>query len=131
MVTPVSSEKSYTGSIWQISPTIDQQSRQGEARIALAYAPGLRPGGFASAVLNSGTLVAPLLPESAIQSDDKGRFVYVVGNDDRVHRKAVKTGIVTGEGVAVTEGLSGNERVVLRAGGFLADGDKVKPQRAK
>ena len=130
-VTPVSSDKSYTGQIWQISPTIDETSRQGEARIALAYAPGLRPGGFASAVLNSGTIVAPLLPESAIQSDDKGRFVYVVGNDDRVHRKAVKTGIVTGEGVAVTEGLSGNERVVLRAGGFLADGDKVKPQRAK
>ena len=101
------------------------------ARIALAYAPGLRPGGFASAVLNSGTIVAPLLPESAIQSDDKGRFVYLVGSDNRVHRRAVKTGIVTGEGVAVTDGLAGTERVVLRAGGFLADGDKVKPQRAK
>ncbi|GGE04863.1 hemolysin secretion protein D [Tsuneonella deserti] len=130
-VTPVSSDKSYTGQIWQVSPTIDEQTRQGEARIALAYAPGLRPGGFASAVLNSGTIVAPLLPESAIQSDDKGRFVYVVGNDDRVRRRPVRTGIVTEKGVAVIEGLSGNERVVLRAGGFLADGDKVKPQRAK
>jgi RND family efflux transporter MFP subunit len=131
VVTPVSSDQSYTGQIWQISPTIDEQSRQGEARIALAYAPGLRPGGFASVVLNSGTIVAPLLPESAIQSDDKGRFVYVVDGNDRVHRRAVKTGIVTDKGVAVVEGLSGNERVVLRAGGFLADGDKVKPQRAK
>jgi RND family efflux transporter MFP subunit len=131
VVTPVSSDKSYTGTIWQISPTIDQQSRQGEARIALAYAPGLRPGGFASAVLNSGTIVAPLLPESAIQSDDKGRFVYIVGKDDKVQRRPVKTGIVTQEGVAVVEGLSGNERVVLRAGGFLAEGDKVKPQRAR
>jgi RND family efflux transporter MFP subunit len=131
VVTPVSSEKSYTGSIWQISPTIDQQSRQGEARIALAYAPGLRPGGFASAVLNSGAIVAPLLPESAIQSDDDGRFVYIVGKDDKVQRRPVKTGIVTDSGVAVVEGLSGNERVVLRAGGFLAEGDKVKPQRAK
>lgn len=130
-VTPVSSDRSYTGQIWQISPTIDEQTRQGEARIALAYAPGLRPGGFASVVLNSGTIVAPLLPESAIQSDDKGRFVYIVGNDNKVHRRAVKTGIVTGDGVAVTEGLAGSERVVLRAGGFLADGDKVKPRRAK
>jgi RND family efflux transporter MFP subunit len=131
VVTPVSSEKSYTGSIWQISPTIDQQSRQGEARIALAYAPGLRPGGFASAVLDSGTIVAPLLPESAIQSDDDGRFVYIVDKADKVHRRAVKTGIVTAAGVAVVEGLTGNERVVLRAGGFLAEGDKVKPQRAR
>ena len=131
VVTPVSSDKSYTGQIWQISPTIDETNRQGEARIALAYAPGLRPGGFASAVLNSGTIVAPLLPESAIQSDDKGRFVYVVGNDDKAHRRPVRTGIVTAKGVAIVEGLTGNERVVLRAGGFLADGDKVKPQRAK
>jgi RND family efflux transporter MFP subunit len=131
VVTPVSSEKSYTGQIWQISPTIDEQNRQGEARIALAYAPGLRPGGFASAVLNSGTITAPQLPESAIQSDEKGRFVYVVGNDNKVHRRAVRTGIVTADGVAIVEGLTGNERVVLRAGGFLADGDKVKPQRAK
>lgn len=130
-VTPVSSDKSFTGQIWQISPTIDPQSRQGEARIALAYAPELRPGGFASAVLNSGTVVAPLLPESAIQSDDKGRFVYIVGNDDRVHRRPVRTGLVTKQGVAIIEGLAGNERVVLRAGGFLADGDKVKPQRAR
>ncbi len=131
VVTPVSSDKSYTGQIWQISPTIDEQNRQGEARISLSYAPGLRPGGFASAVLNSGTIVAPLLPESAIQSDDKGRFVYVVGTDQRAHRREVKTGIVTEKGVAVIDGLSGSERVVLRAGGFLADGDKVKPQRAK
>jgi HlyD family secretion protein len=131
VVTPVSSEKTYTGTIWQISPTIDQQSRQGEARIALAYDPGLRPGGFASAVLNSGTIVAPLLPESAIQSDDKGRYVYIVGKDDKVQRRPVKTGIVTEDGVAVVEGLTGNERVVLRAGGFLAEGDKVKPQRAR
>jgi RND family efflux transporter MFP subunit len=130
-VTPVSSDRSYTGQIWQISPTIDEQSRQGAARISLAYAPGLRPGGFASAVLNSGTIVAPLLPESAIQSDDNGRFVFGVGNYDRVHRRAVKTGIVTEKGVAIVEGLTGNERIVLRAGGFLADGDKVKPQRAK
>lgn len=130
VVTPVSSDKSFTGQIWQISPTISEQSRQGEARIALAYAPGLRPGGFASAVLNSGTVVAPLLPESAIQSDDKGRFVYVVDNKNQVRRRAVRTGLVTADGVAITDGLSGNERVVLRAGGFLADGDKVKPQRA-
>ncbi|MXO75305.1 efflux RND transporter periplasmic adaptor subunit [Altererythrobacter aerius] len=130
-VTPVSSEKSFTGQVWQISPTIDQQNRQGEARIALSYAPELRPGGFASATLSSGTVVAPLLPESAIQNDDDGRFVYVVGNDDRVRRTPVKTGAVTARGVTILEGLTGSEQVVLRAGGFLADGDKVKPQRAR
>jgi RND family efflux transporter MFP subunit len=130
-VTPVSSEKSFTGQVWQISPTIDEQNRQGEARVALAYAPELRPGGFASVTLNSGTIVAPQLPESAIQNGEAGRFVYVVGKDNRVRRQPVRTGLVTSSGIAIVEGLSGNERVVLRAGGFLADGDKVRPQQAK
>jgi HlyD family secretion protein len=130
-VTPVSSDKHFTGQVWQIAPTIDAQSRQGEARIALAYAPELRPGGFASATLSSGTVVAPMLPESAIQTDDNGQFVFVVGKGDKVVRQPIKTGLVTENGIAIVAGLSGNERVVLRAGGFLAPGDKVKPVAAR
>ena len=130
-VTPVSSEKSFVGQVWQIAPTIDQQTRQGEARIALAYAPELKPGGFASASLASGTVVAPMLPESAIQTDEKGQFVYVVGQDNTVQRRGIRTGIVTENGIAIVEGLTGNERIVLRAGGFLAPGDKVKPVAAR
>lgn len=126
-VTPVGLDRSYTGQIWQIEPTIDAQTRQGTARVALAYAPGLRPGGFASAEMRSGTVVAPILPESAILSDDKGSYVYIVGKDNKVERRGVRTGIVTNTGITVTQGLSGAERVVLRAGGFLSPGDRVKP----
>lgn len=126
-VTPVGLGRSYTGQVWQIDPTIDPQTRQGTARIALDYAPGLRPGGFASAEIKAGTVVAPMLPESAILSDDKGSYVYIVGQDDKVERRAVRTGLVTNQGITVVEGLTGRERVVLRAGGFLNPGDKVKP----
>ncbi|WP_133366397.1 efflux RND transporter periplasmic adaptor subunit [Qipengyuania sediminis] len=127
-VTPVGLDRSYTGQVWQVEPTIDPQTRQGTARVALAYAPGLRPGGFASAVINSGTVVAPLLPESAVQSDAKGNYVYIVGSDNKVARRDVTTGIVTERGIAITGGLTGQERVVLRAGGFLNPGDKVRPR---
>ena len=41
----------------------------------------------------------------------------------------MKTGAVTPAGIAVVEGLNGNERVVLRAGGFLNPGETVRPQR--
>jgi hypothetical protein len=43
----------------------------------------------------------------------------------------VKTGIVTEQGITVVEGLNGTERIVLRAGGFLAPGDKVIPRAPK
>lgn len=129
-VVPVGSDRTFSGQIWQLSPVIDPQSREGRARIALAYDPALRPGGFASARIKSGTVVAPLLPESAILSDQTGSYVYLVGPDNKVERRPVRTGIVTEQGIAIVEGLSGSERVVLRAGGFLSPGEKVNPRPA-
>jgi RND family efflux transporter MFP subunit len=129
-VTPVGSTKSFAGSVWQVSPVINPQTRQGEARISIRYAPELRPGGFATAEIRAGSVDAPLLPESAVLSDERGNYVYVVGADDKVVRRNVKVGEVADAGVAITGGLSGNERVVLSAGAFLNPGDKVRPIRA-
>ena len=130
-VTPVGSAQTFAGSVWQISPVVNQQNRQGVARVALPYNPGLRPGGFASVEILAGSQQAPMLPESAILSDDKGNFVYVVDKASRAQRRPVKTGTVTPAGIAVIEGLQGNEMVVLRAGGFLNPGDKVRTRRQK
>ncbi|OYU36631.1 efflux RND transporter periplasmic adaptor subunit [Novosphingobium sp. PASSN1] len=129
-VTPVGTSKPFTGQIWQLSPTIDAQTREGVARIALAYDPALRPGGFASTQIRSGAVTAPILPESAILSDQQGTFVYVVGDRNKVSRRAVKTGDVTAQGIVVMDGLSGTEKVVMRAGGFLNPGDVVRPVTA-
>ena len=130
-VTPVGSTHVYTGQVWQRAPVIDPVSRQGVARIALAYAPDLPPGGFASAVIKSGSVVAPMLPESAILSDKTGSYVYVVGKDTKVERRDIKLGLVTDSGIAVLSGLNGSEQIVLRAGGFLSQGEKIKPVLAK
>jgi HlyD family secretion protein len=129
-VTPVGSSRTFTGKVWQVSPVIDPVNRQGEARIALAYDPLLRPGGFAGADLVAGQVDAPMLPESAVQSDSKGNFVYVIGADDKVVRRDVKVGQVADAGVPVIAGLAGNERIVQSAGAFLNPGDKVRPVRA-
>jgi multidrug efflux pump subunit AcrA (membrane-fusion protein) len=130
-IVPVGTNQTFAGQVWQVSPIINPQDRQGVARIALKYSPELRPGGFASATIRSGTVVAPMLPESAIQNDGEGSFVYIVGKDDKVERRPVKTGMVTAEGIVIAEGLAGTEQVVLRAGGFLAPGDTVKPRLIK
>jgi RND family efflux transporter MFP subunit len=130
-VTPVGTAQTFTGQVWQVSPIINEQNRQGIARVALAYDRALRPGGFAAVQIISGSREAPLLPESAILSDEKGNYVYIVGNGNKVQRRPVKTGSVTPAGIAVIEGLNGNERVVLRAGGFLNPDETVRPQRQK
>ncbi|MET3825432.1 MULTISPECIES: efflux RND transporter periplasmic adaptor subunit [Sphingomonas] len=128
-VTPVGGSDSFTGEVWQVSPVIDPTSRQGIARIALAYNPALRPGGFASASVVSGMTDVPQLPNSAIQSDEKGNFVYVMGPGDKIVRRSIKVGEVSDRGVSIVEGLNGTERVVLSAGAFLTPDQKVRPTR--
>lgn len=126
-VTPVGGTRAFSGQVWQVSPVIDPQTRQGIARIALAYDAALRPGGFAAATISSGGAVAPQLPESAVLSDERGNFVYVIGAGDKIVRRAVTVGEVSDSGVAIASGLTGTERVVLSAGAFLNPGQKVKP----
>lgn len=128
VVTPAGASASATGHIWQLAPMIDAATRQGAARIALAWTPAIRPGGFASATINSGTIVAPMIPASALQADDAGNYVYIVGPGDKAVKRPIKVGLVTDKGVAVTQGLTGNERVVLRAGAFLSPGEAIKPK---
>ena len=130
-VTPIGTDKVLTGQVWQISPTIDPQSRQGIAKIALGYDSALRPGGFASARIQSGTSEVAILPESALQNDSKGSFVYIIGPDNKAERRDVVVGAVSAAGLSITSGLNGNERVVLRAGGFLSPGETVQPTLQK
>ena len=126
-ITPVGSEQQFEGNIWAIAPTINAQTRQGMARIAVPFDPALRPGGFASAAITTAIQNAPVLPTSAVQNDGVESFVYVVDKENTVTKRIVKIGSVTANGLIISSGLNGNEKVVLRAGGFLSEGVTVNP----
>jgi len=128
-VTPVGATQSVAGTVWQVAPVIDPQSRLGEVRIAVPYTAAMRPGGFAEAKITAGTTAAPLLPQSAVLSDEKGNYVYIVNAKNVVERRDITIGTVNDNGVTVASGLSGNEAVVLSAGPFLNPGQKVNPRR--
>jgi RND family efflux transporter MFP subunit len=128
-VTPVGSQRSFFGSVWQVAPVIDPQSRLGDVRIAVPYDPAMRPGGFAEAKITAGTTTAPMLPQSAVLSDDRGNYVYVINGRNVVERRDIQIGTVNDSGVTIASGLGGNEAVVLSAGPFLSPGQKVNPKR--
>ena len=73
----------------------------------------------------------PLLPDSAVQSDSRGTFVYILNANNEVVRRDVVPGQVNDTGVAIVSGLNGDERVVQLAGAFLNPGQKVRPERAQ
>src|SRR3546814_7165318 len=91
-VTPVGSNLEIAGQVWQKSPVINPDTRQGIVRIALPYSEALRPGGFADARLVAGTGQAPLLPESAVQSGHEGNFAMIVGKGrSEEHQSALQS----------------------------------------
>lgn len=128
-VTPVGSGRTLSGQVWQVAPVIDPESRLGDVRIAVPYDPSMRPGGFAEAKITAGTTIAPMLPQSAVLSDDRGNYVYIINAKNEVERRDIKIGSVNDTGVIVASGISGNEAVVLSAGPFLNPGQKVNPKR--
>lgn len=129
-VTPVGSTTEYHGRVWLLDPVIDATSRQGIARIALAYAPGLRVGAFAKASVSAGETNRPVLPQSAVQVDERGSYVLIVSADNKAVRRGITLGEVGDQGVSIASGLTGSERVVANAAAFLRAGEKINPVTA-
>jgi HlyD family secretion protein len=117
--------KSFTGTIWQIGAIIDAGTRQGTVRIGLPADKNLRPGSFARADIEVGSTTGVLLPQTAVLSDENGSYVLVVGSDNKLERRGVTVGGARSEGLLVSQGLSGSERVVAIAGAFLRAGEIV------
>ncbi|MGZ4955069.1 MAG: MdtA/MuxA family multidrug efflux RND transporter periplasmic adaptor subunit [Methylobacter sp.] len=67
-----------------------------------------------------------LAANAAIQRGAHGAFVQVVKDDETVTVRPVKTGAVDGETVAVLEGLSAGEKLVVDGADKLREGSRVK-----
>ena len=119
-------DRPFTGKVRLLGAIIDPATRLGDIRITLRPDPALRPGAFARAVVAVDQAQRSVLPQTAVMADANGSYVLVVNSAERVERRAVRVSGTTETGVIVAEGLSGSERVVATAGGFLRDGETVK-----
>jgi RND family efflux transporter MFP subunit len=121
----VGSSQPFAGRVRLLGAIIDPQSRLGDIRIALKPDPALRPGAFARGSVSVSKAERPILPQTAVLSDNKGAYVFVVGNDNRVERHNVQVGGTISAGIIISGGLTGTERIVTTAAGFLREGEKV------
>jgi len=118
-------ERPFTGQVRLLGAIIDPQTRLGDIRIQLKPDPALRPGAFARAVVAVANASRPVLPQTAVMADANGSYVLLVDSASRVERRPVRVSGTTDSGVIIAEGLTGTERVVATAGGFLRDGETV------
>ena len=129
-------EKTFTGRITSVAPTADPQSRVFDVEITIPNADGrLRPGMIGSVALGlpampaAQPLIVPLsaVVKSAVDSDKYALMVVERRGDVEVARlRTVELGDVTGNGVAVTQGVASGERVVVTGASLLVDGDPVR-----
>jgi len=125
-VTLTGIDKPFVGSVRLLGAVIDPTTRLGDIRIQLKPDPMLRPGAFARASVAVDKAQRPILPQTAVLADSNGSYVLVVNADSKVERRPVRVSGVTDSGAIISEGLTGKERVVATAGGFLRDGEQVK-----
>ena len=115
----------FEGRVRLLGAVIDPNTRLGEIRIALKPDPALRPGAFARGSVIVDKAERPVLPQTAVMSDSQGTYVYVINADSHVERRPVSVGGTIDAGIIVSAGLTGSERVVTTAGGFLRNGERV------
>jgi len=120
----------FQGKVRLLGAIIDPQSRLGDIRIALQPDPALRPGAFARAEVTIAQARRPVLPKTAVFTDNDGSYVFVVDAAGHATRRAVRTAETSEGGVAIASGLTGSEQVVKTAGGFLREGEAVKTTAA-
>ncbi len=118
-------DKPFHGRVRLLGAVIDPQTRLGEIRVALDSDPDLRPGAFARGDVVVGRGRRPVLPQTAVLSDEQGAFVYIVDANHEIERRAVQISDTTPEGVVIGSGLTGREQVVMTAAAFLRPGERV------
>ncbi len=88
----------------------------------------IMPGLYAKVRVPAESRMAMLVPATAVGSDQQGSYVLIVGTQNAVERRAVKTGPLEGNLRVIEEGLVGNERVVVSALLKARPGSRVTPQ---
>ncbi|UCZ86319.1 efflux RND transporter periplasmic adaptor subunit [Pseudomonas sp. L5B5] len=115
------------GTVRLLAPKVDPLSRRARVRIALAAAPGLRAGSFATASLELPHQASSLvLPQRALTFvSDQQASVMVLGLDGKASLRQVRVGRRDGIQVELLSGLAEGERVVAQASAFVREGDVV------
>lgn len=123
--------KPFEGRVRLLGAVIDPMTRLGEIRIALGSDPALRPGAFARGEVIIDHDEHPVLPQTAVLADAKGSYVFIVNDKSEVERRKVSVIDTTAAGVVIGAGLTGRERIITTAAGFLREGEHVSavPQR--
>src|SRR6202046_2315123 len=108
----------HIGKLDYVAPFVDPSTGTQAARASLEN-PGraLVPGYFVRVRVPSKPIPALLVPDTAVEADQGGRYVLVVNKDSVVEQRQVEAGQLVGDLRVIDKGLTKDDRVVI--GGIM------------
>jgi membrane fusion protein (multidrug efflux system) len=120
-------ELQFRGRVTTIDTRVDPVSRTIAVRALLPNDAGrLRPGMFLTVTLLKEDIESLMIPEQAIVPERSRQFVFVVGPDDVIERREVRTGRRRPGEVEILEGIEPRARVVTEGTQKVRPGLQVR-----
>jgi RND family efflux transporter MFP subunit len=114
------------GRVRVVSTMVDPATQLGLVRISLERNPMLRVGAFARATIDVGESCGVTVPLSALLFGPDGPIIRLI-RENRIETRRVTVELF-GKGTArIRDGLAEGDMIVVRAGAFLREGDRVLP----
>jgi RND family efflux transporter MFP subunit len=119
----------HKGMLDYAAPNVSQATGTLAARAVLANPDRvLLPGFFVRVRIPEEQQNALLVPDAALGTDQGGRYLLIVGNDNLVEQRKVTIGARLGDLRVIESGLDRNDRVVVAGIVRAIPGQKVDPQ---
>ena len=122
----------FDGTVSLVYPTIDPTTRTFPVEIKINNKDQkIRPGMFARATMNFGTLNRVVVPDQAVikQTGAADRFIYILGTDGTVRYQRVELGRLMNNTYEIVSGLADGDEVVVAGQSRLINGAKVKVEK--
>ena len=122
--------KTFDTSISRISQSINASSRGFTAECKLPATGNVKPNMAAYVkILNHSNSKAIVIPVNLVQTDDKGKYVYVMnkeGNKNTASKKSITLGQIYGENIEVLGGLAQGDHIITQGYQNLYEGQYVE-----
>ncbi|MEQ8934811.1 MAG: efflux RND transporter periplasmic adaptor subunit [Amphiplicatus sp.] len=127
------SEFAHEGRLSFVDNQLDPSTATMRGRATFANPDGvLSPGLFGRLkIAGSGEYNAVLIPDTAVQTDQNEKFVWVAAADDTAERRKVELGPVVEGGRIVRAGLNPEDRIIISGTQFVMAGAAIAPKTAE
>jgi HlyD family secretion protein len=115
------------GTIREIDPLVDAESRQATLKVDLPSNTSLKPGMFLRAEVATATAPGLTIPADAIVPQADGTAIaFVVQSDNTVKAQSLEIGkILPNNRIEIRSGLNAGDRVTVKGSPYLKDGDRI------